>query len=578
MISIQKKSMETPPKQPVPAANPLGTTMRIEINPEALHEAKRGKARPAAQPVFRETKPSVTVTPLGGIHFQQLLQNIYDGAFVTERSGEIIVANIRANQFFLAEPGQLQHQSIVSLICGADESLLPTILTTLQDNRFVFIQAYCQRRDGTSFPAEISVNQITLGGKEYLSFFVRDVTLRKQQEERLRTGYTAIQNASSGIAIAGLDATIEYCNPAFLSYFGLPAEASERRNFREFLCQPELADTLMAAIWRGETWTGELELRNVEGGVFFGHTAVTPSLDEDGELVGMVFSVLDITPQKRAQQQLQDYAAELHSKNTQMQEDLNMASELHEAFLPRGFESFPRNAAPEESLLAFRHLYHPSGTIGGDFFDIRELSDHEVSVFICDVMGHGVRSALVVATIRGLLEQIRPRVSDPGTLLTQLNATYASIFKHMGGDVVFATALYLVLDVRTGAIRYANAGHPRPYLLRPDQEEVARLSAKTDTPSMALGLFVGAKYRTITSDLAARETLLFYTDGLSEVLNPEEEFYETQRFEEILRKNLNSPPKELLENLFEDALAFSMSQAFEDDICLLAMRMLRTSE
>ena len=556
--------------------------MRIEINPE-----ERGKVRPSApqnlqsalKSALKTQGPSVTVAPLGGIHFQQLLQNIYDGVFVTEGTGEILTANQRANQYFLAEPGQLSHYSIAGLICGADESLLPTIHTTLQDNRFIFIQAWCLRMDGSSFPAEISVNRITLAGKEYLSFFVRDVTLRKQQEERLRAGYTAIQNASSGIAIARLDAAIEYCNPAFLASFGLGSvEQGAYPNFREFLCQPELADEVGAAIWRGEAWTGELELRNLEGTVFYGHTAVTPSVDEDGELAGMVFSVLDITPQKRAQQQLQAYAAELHGKNAQMQDDLNMASELHEAVLPRGFETFPRNATPEECLLAFQHLYHPSGTIGGDFFDIREISDHEVAIFICDVMGHGIRSALVVATIRGLLEQLRPRTRDPGALLTQLNATYSSIFKHMGGDVIFATALYLVIDTRDGAVRFANAGHPRPFVLRPESSEVARLTSTTEAPSMALGLFLGATYRTLDARLVAGETLLFFTDGLSEVQNPQEEFYETFRFGAILRENLDTSPKQLLEGLFQDALEFSSSTAFEDDICLLAVRVRALSQ
>ena len=571
--------MQNSPK-PSPAANVLGTTMRIEINPEALSEAKAGKTRSSSQgPVLRETKPSVTVSPLGGIHFQQLLQNIYDAVFVTERTGEVLVANIRANQFFLAEPGQLQHYNIVGLICGADDSLLPTVLKTLKDNRFVFIQAYCTRLDGTSFPAEISVNQINLAGTEHLSFFIRDVTLRKQQEERLRTGNTAIQNASSGIAIAGLDAGIEYCNPAFLSYFGLTEHnLSEGRNLRDLLCDSRVADEVTAAIWRGETWSGEVDMKGARGEVVCGFTSVTPNVDEDGELVGMVLSILDITQQKRAQQQLQAYASELRHHNTQMQEDLNMASELHEAFLPRGFESFPRKASPEERKLAFQHLYHPSGTIGGDFFDIREVSADEVAIFICDVMGHGVRSALVVATIRGLLEQLRPLASDPGALLTQLNATYGEIFKHMGGDVVFATALYLVFNVRTGEVRYANAGHPRPYHLRPASDEVARLGGGAAKPSMALGLFGKALYETAISTLAATDTLLFFTDGISEVQNPDAEFYETERLETILRENVHALPKELLERLLEDAREFSMAPAFEDDICLLAMQVLRTGE
>ena len=579
-MNLLKSLMPPSSKTPDPSPNRLGTTMRIEISPEVLHEAKRGKGRPIAgvpiQPIIKDSRPSVTATPLGGLHFQQLLQNVYDAVLIIERSGQVLAANIRANQFFLAEPDQLRQHSVLTLICGADESLLPTILETLEGNRFVLMQAYCRRMDETRFPTEISVNQLVLEGQDYLSFFIRDVTLRKQQEERLHTGNTAIQNASSGIAIATLDAVIEYCNPAFRSYFGLTEEqVQEEHSLREFLCQPELADEVLSAIWSGETWAGELELKGANGEVFFGHTSVTPNLNADSELVGMVLSVLDITPQKRAQQQLQSYAAELGRKNAQMQADLNMASELHEAFLPSGFDSFPRGAIGGERLLDFRYLYHPSGTIGGDFFDIYELSDHEVAVFISDVMGHGIRSALVVATIRGLIEQLRPIAGDPGALMTQLNAAYVAIFAHMGSDLTFATALYAVFDTRTGALRYANASHPRPYVLRSDRGEVNRLNARVQEPATALGLFATAKYQTLNAQLGPKDMVLFYTDGLSEVENPNGEFYETLHFEEALRANLDSSPKLLVERLFEDARGFSTAPAFEDDICMLAMQVLR---
>ena len=63
---------------------------------------------------------------------------------------------------------------------------------SLQSNRFVLIQAFCQRADGSMFPAEISVNRLPLSGKLHLSFFIRDITIRKETEERLKTGYTAV--------------------------------------------------------------------------------------------------------------------------------------------------------------------------------------------------------------------------------------------------------------------------------------------------------------------------------------------------------------------------------------------------
>src|SRR5687768_13175978 len=106
--------MDPEPKEPVAPTNPFGTTMRIDLSPEKLEEVRRGKSRMEARrstgPIITIPKPrAVTVT--GGEDFQQLFQNMYDAAIITDLHGEIVRVNGRANQFFIAEPGQLTHDS-----------------------------------------------------------------------------------------------------------------------------------------------------------------------------------------------------------------------------------------------------------------------------------------------------------------------------------------------------------------------------------------------------------------------------------------------------------------------------------
>jgi PAS domain S-box-containing protein len=569
--------MDPEPKEPAAPTNPFGTTMRIDLSPEKLEEVRRGKSRLEARrrtgPIITIPKPrAVTVT--GGMDFEQLFQNIYDAAIITDLNGEIVRVNVRATQFFIAEPGQLTHESILTLISGTDDSLLPTILETLKANRFVLIQAYCLRTDGTFFSAEISIIRLRLGAKDHLSFFIRDVTLRKEQEDRLRTGHTALQNSGSGIAIIGLTGEIEYWNQAFLSFFALTAaQEVEGHDLREFLCKPEMADQVIARTTSGETWSGELEMKRSDGSTFFAQVSGVANMNADGESVGMVLSVLDVTPQKLAQQQLQAYAAELNVTNSRMQDDLNIASELHRAFLPSPVQDFPAGASSDQVRLRQRNLYCPSGTIGGDFFDLRALSEDEVAVFISDVMGHGIRSALVVATIRGLLEQLRPLARDPGALMTQLNATYGTLFKQIGGDVIFSTALYAVIDTRTGLMRCANASHPRPFILRRSEARVESLSFAGR--AAALGLFPASQYATSEVQLLPNDLLLLYTDGLSEVESPSGDLYETRRLPEALASLLQSPAAALLDGLVADAKAFAGKETFEDDVCLVALEVAR---
>ncbi len=496
---------DVPPSLPAPA-HPFGTTMRIDLSPEALEAAKSGQTRPKSgrrpPAVPGPQPPHATASAVGGVDFQQLLRNIYDAVLITERDGRVVQANLRAQQFFHAEPGELARFNIISLICGADETLLPTIFETVHDNRFVLLQATCVRMDGSQFPVEISVNQLTLGGQIRLSFFIRDVTVRKEQEDRLRTGYTALQNSSSAIAITGNEAGLVYGNRAFFTIIGLAPETKlEGRNLREFVRNGSQIDAILEAVQRGETWSGEMDMQRLDGCTFFAHASVTANLNADGEQVGSVFSLLDITPQKQAQQQLEAYARALREKNAEMQGDLDVARELHQAMLPDDFEFFPPDASPEDACLHIRHLYFPCGTIGGDFFDLRQISDHEVAFFISDVMGHGIRSALVVATIRGLIEELQPHATDPGGLLTQLNSTYAAIFSRMGSDVTFATAFYGVIDTRKGLLRFANASHPKPFLLRRSAGTIDRVSAAAESPRTALGLFDATHYATSECDL-----------------------------------------------------------------------------
>ena len=111
----------------------------------------------------------------------------------------------------------------------------------------------------------------------------------------------------------------------------------------------------------------------------------------------------------------------------QLEDDLDMASEVQQAFLPQQFPSFPSHAAPGQSAIGFFSQYLPTGAVGGDFFHVLPLSDTEAGIFICDVMGHGVRAALVTAIQRALVEEMAGLGRQPGDFLTHINQALLSI-------------------------------------------------------------------------------------------------------------------------------------------------------
>ena len=544
----------------------FSSTMRIDLTPGTTPPPSSDQDVP--QPPAQPPKPPRRVSTqgqIGGDDFQQLLQSVYDAAIITDIDGHIISGNERAVQFFQYEASQFAERHITDMISGSDELLMSTICESLQNDRFILIQAYCARADASVFPAEVSVNLIRLSNEDYLSFFIRDVTLRKEAEDRLRAGHAAIQNSGNGIAITDTEATLQYFNPAMTTLLG--ADSHDQlvdANITSFLNDPNHGDSITTAVSQGLTWSGELEMICLNDTNLFVQASVAPNTNADGEIVGMVWSLLDISDQKRVQQELQD-------RNSQMEEDLSLAREFQQAFIQRDYPTFPPGVSPEESILGLGHIYLPSGAVGGDFFEIFAVSESRVGIFISDVMGHGVRSALVVATIRGLVEELGALRYDPAAFLSHMNRDLTRITRHHG-HVTFATAFYMVLDLNTGDIVSASAGHPPPFVLRSASQEVDLLRPDEGKQGPALGLFASTVYEETKLQISAGDGLVLYTDGIFEAENPTNcESFEIDRVAALIEENIETDPTELLGTVVSGVQEFCGRKEFDDDVCLVAV-------
>jgi sigma-B regulation protein RsbU (phosphoserine phosphatase) len=272
-----------------------------------------------------------------------------------------------------------------------------------------------------------------------------------------------------------------------------------------------------------------------------------------------------------AQKQLADQVARYHA---QTHADLEMARHLQQSLLPDRYPGFPRSASPAESSLRFCHRFCPAAELAGDFFRVLPLSDTRAGVFICDVMGHGVRAALVTAMVRGLLDSTARRVADPGRFLGEMNRRLAKLLKP-AGSTMFATAFYLVADVAEGRLSYATAGHPPPLHLqrRSGQAMALRVPARAGP---ALGLFDDAAYVDGECPLAAGDVILLFTDGLVEVTDAAgQEEYGQQRLLAAAHRHMNLPPPELCDALMAEVRAFAGETALSDDVCLLSVEVAR---
>jgi serine phosphatase RsbU (regulator of sigma subunit) len=274
---------------------------------------------------------------------------------------------------------------------------------------------------------------------------------------------------------------------------------------------------------------------------------------------------------KQLQRQLAEYACQLRVRNEAIESELQMARDIQRAYLPLGDADFPSKAAPTNALLHVHSRFQPAAELGGDFFDILEVSETKIGVFICDVMGHGLSAGLVAGVVRGLIEEARPFAANPGAFLTELNRGMRAVLCHTDGPI-FATGFYLIADLGVGEIRYANAGHPSPLFREQITGEVAALSSGFREQGPALGLFGDSNYTVGRRPLRPNDLCVLYTDGLYEATDREGRTFGSERLFIDMREMGHHPIAEIFDVLLEDAKTFTGRETFEDDVCILGLQ------
>jgi serine phosphatase RsbU (regulator of sigma subunit) len=292
----------------------------------------------------------------------------------------------------------------------------------------------------------------------------------------------------------------------------------------------------------------------------------------DGQL--LVRAMRYAIERKSLTEQLAHYASELRSKNAQLEADFNMAREIQQIFLPHQYPVVPRGAPPPAGALKFCHRYLPAAAVGGDFFNIFPVGDTAAGVFVCDVMGHGMRAALVTAIMRGLLEELMPVAADAGRFLYEINRSLHAILRRTREPFI-ATAFYLIADVASREIRYASAGHPSPLSIERSRQQVEPLKNWDARHGPALGLFERPAYATCHHPVSGGEVFLFFTDGIYEANDSRNEEFGQTRLLTSVRRHLSLTTDALLDSVIRDVQQFSGATEFEDDVCLVGMDVTR---
>lgn len=273
---------------------------------------------------------------------------------------------------------------------------------------------------------------------------------------------------------------------------------------------------------------------------------------------------------RRLEERLAESTDLLRRQHAQMETDLAMARVVQQALLPQDYPVFPPGVAADQSRLRFAHRWIPTHQVAGDFFAVLPVSATAAGVFLCDVMGHGVRAALITTHLRGLLHEHEAQAGEPGAFLTALNRHLQALLERVG-ETVFVTAAYAVVDTTAEELRFANAGHPAPLHL---ERGAGRVSPCTqpDGPGPALGLMPDFAYDTARRPFVAGDAVLLFTDGLYEAEDADGEQFGQKRLVAAVTARLRQPTSRLLDGLLADVQATRPAAAgpLPDDVCLLA--------
>jgi len=279
--------------------------------------------------------------------------------------------------------------------------------------------------------------------------------------------------------------------------------------------------------------------------------------------VGLLLSVLRRRTSTRLRVQ-----KELHEANRRMKGDLEAAAEIQRSLLP--------HSPPESPRIKFRWAFKPCDELAGDTLNVFPLPDHQLGLYMLDVSGHGVSAALLSVTLHRVLS---PRPNGPSLVLEETDGSGgrpvppAEVARQLNRQFPmrpergqYFTLLYGLLNTETLEFRFTCAGHPPPAYL-PGNDDARIL----DVNGFPIGLLQEVAYQDHFISLHNGDRLYFYSDGVTEAMNPQEELFAQERLLDTLRQGQHKSLKDSLSLLMGTLETWCAGSSCGDDISILAV-------
>jgi serine phosphatase RsbU (regulator of sigma subunit) len=245
---------------------------------------------------------------------------------------------------------------------------------------------------------------------------------------------------------------------------------------------------------------------------------------------------------------------ERERERQRMEQEIGIARDIQQALLPKNFRDYPH--------LAVSGINFPCLAVGGDYFDVFSLGDTRTAFLLADVSGKGLGAALCTNLLQGALSGMSLG-TDPARVFNHVNrflCDHAEIGR-------YATMFFGILDDQ-GHLEYINAGHPSPFLIRDGVAEDVFTEG-----SYPVGLVPEAEYTTVCLKLEPSDTLVLFSDGVTEAMDPAEQLFGVPRLKDVLMgAGKQTPLDELQTKVLEAVENFAHGASQADDLTLLLVR------
>lgn len=274
-------------------------------------------------------------------------------------------------------------------------------------------------------------------------------------------------------------------------------------------------------------------------------------------LIFFVFAYSAETKRKKKFFARLDSYSRRHMETHRMKRELDYAREIQLSMLPPGKAEFGDLQIAGTSV--------PTYEVGGDYFDYFKISDSLIGIFICDVSGHGVASALLLSGLRSCMHLILEDTTNPKEVFVKLNR----MIRKTQSKKMFVTAIFAVIDLEKNTCSLFNAGHLPPYKISGDSNELFKIRRHGITLGAVENIVQDMEETEVVFEFNKNDKLVLYTDGVSEAMDAEKKEYGFERLESFLNSKADKNPSELLDLLLKDVKDFTKETEQKDDMSVL---------